>query len=118
MTLINKQNKNIFIAVIIILIIIIIGISVYFIKNNNSLHKYSEETISILEKYKNKELTNKEAKDRIYIIYKDIINIYDKNNDIEYLTFATLINRIETEIFPNDININRIYEYIEELQEY
>ena len=118
MVLINKQKKNIFIAAIIIVLIGIIGTSLYFIKNNNPMQKYSKEVVSILEKYKNKELTNKEAQEKIYIIYKDIINIYDKNNDIDYLTFATLINRIETQIFPNGISIDQIYEYIKELQKY
>lgn len=114
----KHKKKNIITVLFIILIIAIVGTSVYFVKSNNPLHKYSQEAITILKKYKNNELSNNDAGDKINTIYNYVDKDYSINDNIDYLSLRSILSLIQSKLYFDGIDFKEIDTYIKELREY
>lgn len=120
---INKSQKtksNIIITTCIIIIIAIIGISFYFIYASNPLNKLKNEAISILNDYKNDELSRIETKEKLEVIHDEASQKYDDNVDLEnkisFNGFIINLSSITWDLTKGEISDTAIDEYISELR--
>ena len=123
-TAIHKKH-NVIILLAVVLIIGIIGISIYFIKSNNPLYKYSKEAVKVLKNYKQNKntITIDELSQEIIDIQYEFNSNYEIDDNLEYSTFSNGLGIMASSIeidgrYNNSISNSKIDEYIKDLQDY
>lgn len=109
----DKKIKNI--IIIFAIILAILGI-IFVSKISSPLHKYSRETIEILEDYKNENITNSQACQKIKQITLQVESIYKSTNNLDYMVLESILSNIEAKIYTN--GTNEIDTCIEKLKKY
>lgn len=116
----RKTKSNIIIATCIIMIIAIVGISFYFIYASNPLNKLKNEAITVLNDYKDDELSRIETKEKLEVIYDEASQKYNDNADLEHKigfnSFIVNLSSITWDLTKGEISDTAIDEYISELR--
>ena len=123
-TSIHKKH-NVIILLVVVIIIGIIGTSIYFIKSNNPLYKYSQEAIKVLKNYKQNKniITIDELSQEIIDIQYEFNSTHKIDDNLKYSIFSNDLGIMASSIkidgrYNNSLSNSKIDEYIKDLQDY
>lgn len=119
----NKQKKNIIIVLCVIVVLVVASVVISNIRASNPLYKYSRDTISILQDYKNNNITYNVAHDKIEgvqnLLNKEDIKQLELGVQIQYTGLSIKLSSIMWDLIKfKGLSNSQIDEYIKELKKY
>ena len=103
-----------------IAILIIFMIMMYiFVFSNNTYNNYSKQAITILNQYREGQLTGKESSEKLSALSRKIGNEpsgNDKYESASIIALQTKISKIALELFNGELSNTQINNYIKEIK--
>lgn len=101
-----------------IIIALILGIAIYAHNNHNTtFNNYKKQSISILNQYKNGELTRKETSEKIDALSEKLGNEYEINNESYILCLDVKLSLIAYKLTDAELSDTEVNNYIQEIKD-
>ena len=112
----NKKKEYFILGICIALIILIIIGGIFSIRSASTTYKYSRATIKVLEQYKNDEIDEEEAMEKLDKLGDELDEIQKEEDSSKLLSLELDISSIHADFLLDKITLSELDNYIFKLK--